>query len=133
MLEAHSDLPATAVAHALSRLARTGELERVRKGLYYRAKQTLVGPSGPSASATVAESFSFPLHPSGMSAGTALGLSTQNPPHAELATSSAAAPSGLPRGTVHTRRPASRLGLDAQEGALLELLRDRARHSDLFP
>ena len=47
------DLPATAVAHALSRLASQGELQRLRKGLYYRPKLTAIGPSGPSASAAV--------------------------------------------------------------------------------
>ena len=39
------DLPATAVAHALSRLAGAGELQRVRKGLYYRSKPTVLGLS----------------------------------------------------------------------------------------
>jgi hypothetical protein len=32
-----------------------------------------------------------------------------------------------------TRRPPSRFELDADDGALLEILRDRARHSDLSP
>ena len=125
------DLPSAAVTHALSRLAGQGELQRLRKGLYYRAKQTAIGPTGPSASAAVAHTQRAPLHPAGLSAGNALGLSTQNPARPEFATPAAAAPGALRDATVHTRRPASRFELDATDGALLELLRDRARYSDL--
>lgn len=125
------DLPATAVTHALSRLAGKGELQRLRKGLYYRAKQTAIGPTGPSASAAVAHSLSAPLHPAGLSAGAALGFSTQNPARPEFATPASTAPGTLRDATVRTRRPASRFELDATDGALLELLRDRARYSDL--
>jgi Family of unknown function (DUF6088) len=127
------DLSATAVAHALSRLAAEGELRRVRKGVYYRAKPTALGPSVPSASGAIAQSAHAPLHPAGLTAGTALGLSTQNPARPEFATPAAAAPGGLRNATVHTRRPPARFELDAGDGALLELLRDRARYSDLPP
>ena len=121
------------VAHALSRLASQGELQRLRKGLYYRPKQTVIGPSVPSASAAVGHTLNAPLHPTRLSAGNVLGFSTQNPAHAEFATPAAAAPGALRNATVHTRRPASRFELDAADGALLELLRDRARYSDLSP
>ncbi|HSK49945.1 MAG TPA: DUF6088 family protein [Solirubrobacterales bacterium] len=127
------DLPATAVAHALSRLAGKGELQRLRKGLYYRAKQTALGPTGPSASGAVAHTLSAPLHPAGLNAGTALGFSTQNPARPEFATPASAVPGALRNATVYTRRPTSRFELDASDGALLELLRDRARYSDLSP
>jgi len=127
------DLPATAVAHALSRLAGKGELQRLRKGLYYRAKQTAIGPTMPSASGAVAHNLDAPLHPAGLSAGTALGFSTQNPARPEFATPASAAPGALEDATVHTRRPVSRFELDAADGALFEFLRDRARHSDLSP
>jgi predicted transcriptional regulator of viral defense system len=56
------------VAHALSRLNADGELQRVRKGLYFRPKMTAIGPSMPSASAAVAHTFAAPLHPSGLTA-----------------------------------------------------------------
>jgi hypothetical protein len=128
-----SDLSATAVAHALSRLAAKGELQRVRKGVYYRSKQTVLGPSLPSATAMVSLTAKAPLHPSGLTAGTALGLSTQNPMRPEFATASAAVPSAVRNAVVHTGRPLSRLDLDASDAALLELLRDRARYSDLSP
>ena len=128
-----NDLSATAVAHALSRLAARGELQRVRKGVYYRSKQTVLGPSLPSASAMVSLTAKAPLHPSGLTAGAALGLSTQNPMRPEFATASAAIPSALRNAVVHTGRPLSRLDLDASDAALFELLRDRARYSDLSP
>jgi hypothetical protein len=127
------DLPATAVAHALSRLANQGELRRLRKGLYYRPKRTAIGPAEPSASAALGHRLNVPLHPTGLSASAALGLSTQNPARPEFATPAASAPAALQDATVHTRRPASRFELDAPDGALLELLRDRARYSDLSP
>lgn len=128
-----SDLGATATAHALSRLAASGELQRVRKGLYYRPKQTAIGPSLPSASAALAQTFHAPLHPAGLNAANALGLSTQNPGRGEFATPAAAGPGALRDAVVHTRRPHTRHGLSDDHGALLELLRERARSSDLSP
>ena len=37
------DLPWSAVAQALSRLTRTGSIERLSKGVYYRSRQTAFG------------------------------------------------------------------------------------------
>ena len=128
-----SDLGATGVMHALSRLAADGELTRVRKGLYFRPKLTALGASLPSASGAVAETFHAPLHPAGLSAANALGLSPQNPARGEFATPAAAGPGALRDAVVHTRRPHTRHGLSAQDGAFLELLRERARSSDLGP
>jgi Family of unknown function (DUF6088) len=127
------DLPPGAVARALSRLASGGTLARVQKGLYWRSRPTIVGPSVPGATATLAEVAHAPLHPAGLTAAHLLGLTTQNPMRAELATPGAAAPRIASRMTVHTRRPASRSELDMEEAALLELLRDRGRTSDLAP
>lgn len=127
------DLPAGAVAHALSRMAGSGDLQRVRKGLYYRSKITVLGPSVPSAAAVLSYTARAPLHPAGLSAAAALGLTTQNPAKAEFATPAAAAPAAPRNAVVHTRRPASRSRLDARDGALLEVLRDRAHTSDLAP
>jgi hypothetical protein len=127
------DLGSGATVHALSRLAADGELQRVRKGLYYRPKMTAIGPSVPSASAAVAQTFRAPLHPAGLSAANALGLSTQNPARGEFATPAAAGPGALHDAIVHTRRPHTRTGLSAVEAALLEVLRERVRSSDLSP
>ncbi len=126
-----SEVSASAAAHALSRLAAAGELQRIRKGLYFRPKTTVLGPTLPSATAALAKTFHAPLHPSGLTAASTLGLTTQNPGRGEYATPAAAGPGALPDATVHTRRPHTRYGLSDLEGALLEVLRDRARASDL--
>jgi hypothetical protein len=127
------DLPASAVAMALSRLAREGELQRVGKGVYYRPRPTAFGSSIPAASAVAPQTLRTALHPAGLSAANALGLSTQNPPRGEYATPAAGPPRALQGAVVHTGRPAGRVGLSAEEGAILESLRDRARNSDLSP
>lgn len=127
------DLNAMAVAHELSRMTSRGDLQRVRKGLYYRPKTTVLGPSVPSASAALPLTTRFPLHPAGLSAASHLGLTTQNPGRPEFATPAATAPRALEHATVHTRRPEARQGLDDRDAALLELLRDRGRPSDLSP
>jgi hypothetical protein len=126
-----SDLPASAVAMTLSRLAGEGVLRRVGKGVYYRPHETSLGPSGPAGTAVAAQTLRAPVHPAGLSAANVLGLSTQNPRRAEYATTAAGPPTGLRGAVVHTGRPAGRAGLSAEDGAILETLRERARHSDL--
>lgn len=126
-------LSPSGVATALSRLARDGELLRVRKGVYFRSRPTVIGPSVPAASGAVASSLRVPLHPAGLSAANLLGLSTQNPARREYATPASDPPTALAGSRVRTRRPRARAMLTAEEGALLELLRDRASTSDLSP
>lgn len=128
-----ADLPASAVAMALSRMARKGALDRVGKGVYYRPHPTAFGASGPAASAVTAQTLRAPVHPAGLSAANLLGLTTQNPRRTEYATTAAAPPQALGDAVVHTGRPASRVGLSAEDGAILETLRERARNSDLSP
>jgi hypothetical protein len=72
-----------------------------------------------------------PLHAAGLSAANVLGLTTQNPARQELATPAANPPSVVGDAIVHTRRPASRAHLSAEEGALIEMLRTRGRFSDV--
>jgi Family of unknown function (DUF6088) len=132
----HADfggLSATAVAHALSRLTAEGVLLRVCKGLYYRSEMTVLGPSIPSATAALALTMRAPLHASGLTAANWLGFTPQNPGRREFATPAAGRPGGLGDAIVYTRRPVSRVGLSNDDGALLEMLRDRARFSDLSP
>jgi len=132
----HSDfegLPPLAVAKALSRLAGEGELQRVGKGVYYHSTPTAFGASMPSASGTVAQTLSSPLHPAGLSAANVLGLTTQNPMRPEYATPAAGPPTALKGAVVHTGRPAGRATLSSEDGAILEILRERARSSDLSP
>jgi hypothetical protein len=130
-----ADLPAGAVATALSRLAADGTLQRERKGVYYRARPTPFGMSVPSASGSVAVGLGDrPLHPAGLTAANVLGFTTQNPGRQEFTTPAAAAPTALRNARVRARRrPGSRSNLSAEDGALLEFLRERAQTSDLSP
>src|SRR5680860_1563370 len=128
-----NDLPPRTVARTLARLADAGVVERARHGLYYRSRPTVVGPSIPSATAMASHMIDTPLHAAGLSAANVLGLTTQNPARQELATPAANPPSVLSNAIVHTRRPASRAGLSAEEGALIEMLRTRGRFSDVGP
>jgi len=132
-LEEFAGLPPAAVAMTLSRLARAGELERVGKGLYYRSVPTVFGPSRPATSTTAARLLAAPAHPAGLNAANLLGLSTQNPRQPEYATSSKGKPRALQHAIVHDRRPPQRSRLSSNDGAILEVLRERARSSDLPP
>jgi hypothetical protein len=114
-------------------MARKGELQRVAKGVYYRSVPTSFGPSMPSASSSAAGTITAPVFPAGLSAANALGLSTQNPYHTEFATIAPGPPTALREFVVHTGRPAERANLSTEEGAILEILRERARSSDLSP
>src|SRR5579871_83345 len=76
-LEDFQDLPFTAAAQALSRLARQGELQRLSKGVYYSSRQTAFGKSRPNPAAiqrlaTKRKSF----FPSGIAAANLLGFTT---------------------------------------------------------
>lgn len=116
-----------AVAKALSRLTRAGELRRVRRGLYWRGTPTRLGMSPPSPGRFVHEVIDSPgTGPAGWSAGLALGLSTQVPRRETIAV-----PGRAPRnpGTVRfVSRAASAKRRDERlrppEVALLEVLRD---------
>ncbi len=125
------DLPPTAVAASLSRLARDGSLQRVGKGVYYRSRPTSFGPSIPGAGAIAKHTLSAALHPAGLSAANVLGLTTQNPRRPEYATTAAGLPTALRNALVHTGRPSERASLSEEDGAILETLRERARSSDL--
>lgn len=116
-----------AVAQALSRMVRTGELRRVRRGLYWRGAPTMVGMSPPPpihlAHAVVGE---FGLGPARWSAALALGLSTQVPRRESIAVAGR-----TPRnpGSVHyVSRSAATKRRDERllpiEVALLEVLRE---------
>jgi len=125
-----ADLPPAAVSQALSRLAKHGELDRVRKGVYYRPRPTVLGMSRPSPDSIVTHSTRTVLHPAGITAANYLGFTTQNPARPEYASSASSAPRALAGAHVYTRRP-RREDLSERESAILELLRDRARTSDL--
>jgi hypothetical protein len=127
-------LPLTAVAQALSRHSRQGFIERLGKGLYYRARQTAFGPSRPNRT----ELRALPLRlkgvfPSGVAAANLLGFTTQNPAKVELATDGLSLPRQIvgSEAVVHTRRPESWRSLSETDVALLDFLRNRGSSSEL--
>lgn len=132
-LSAFRGLPASAVSQALSRLAREGTLKRLRKGLYYRPRPTIVGESLPSAAAVASRVLGDGARPTGLTAANLLGLTTQNPARATYVVPRANPPTGLREMTVTARRAPQSKHLGAKEAALLEALRVRACTSDLDP
>jgi hypothetical protein len=127
--------PVSAVAQALSRLARRGDLERLSKGVYYRSRPTALGPSRPNPAALRKLANRTAVFPSGLAAAAVLGFTTQSAARAEVATSGFALPRKLLGGdtVVHTRRPEAWAGLPEADAALLDLLRRGGRTSELSP
>lgn len=135
-LEDFCDLPFTAVAQALSRLARAGEIERLSKGTYYRGRQTAFGRSRPNPSAIrQLAARKRRLFPSGIAAANLLGFTTQSASRGELATSASSVPRKLvgPDAVVHTRRPEAWSRLSEMDAALLDFFRRAGRTSELSP
>src|SRR5579872_4887186 len=129
-------LPMTALAQALSRLARSGTLRRLSKGVYYRGRETSFGPSLPNPAAVrKLASRKRDVFPAGMAAANLLGFTTQMTGRGEVATSGFRLPRKLlgPDTVVHTRRPDAWAGLSDEEAALLDFLRRGGRTSELSP
>lgn len=129
-------LPSSAVAQALSRLARSGKLQRLSKGVYYRGRATSFGPSVPNPSQlSKLASGRKPIFPAGLAAANLLGFTTQTSSRGEVATSALSLPRKLiGSGTVvHGRRPESWAGLSDFDAALLDFLRRSGRTSELSP
>ena len=130
------DLPLPAAAQALSRLARNGTLERLSKGIYYRARETAWGRSRPNPMALQRlAAQGRGIFPSGIAAASALGFTTQTANRGEVSTSASSLPRKL-MGTetvIHTRRPAAWTGLSEIDAALLDFLRHGGRFTELTP
>jgi hypothetical protein len=122
-----ADYSPDAVAAALSRLRRSGELRRVRRGLYWRGTRTPLGMAPPTASDLAGALV--PLAgsgPAGRSAALLLGLSTQIPRRESIAVPARPPESTemlrfVSRAAAAGRRDSS---LRPTEVALLEVLRD---------
>ncbi len=126
------DLPASAVAPALSRLRARGDIKRARKGVYYVPRRTVLGEVPPDPVAVGEAVSRGRSHPAGLSAANALGLTTQVPARTELAVEDKRPIS--PRGVAFRPRVGTnRRGLLPPEAALLEVLRDIRNLSDLSP
>jgi len=135
-LEDFHDLPCAAVAQALSRLARAGKIERLSKGVYYRARETAFGKSRPDPAAIQRLAARRKnLFPSGVAAASLLGFTTQTAGRRELATSALSLPRKLvgQETIVHACRPAAWSKLSEADAALLDFLRRAGRTSELTP
>jgi len=127
------DSPPSAVTQTLSRLTRSGVLQRVGRGLYYHPRSTIFGQSLPSKDAILAHRLSKPLLPIGLTAANLLGFSTQNPGLREFATTASAAAIGDDTLRVTTRRPKAWDQLSPEDAAVLDFMRSRGRNSELSP
>ena len=130
------DLPFAAVAQALSRLARKGEIERMSKGIYFRPRITALGKSRPlPAQLQQLASSKGSMFPSGLGAANLLGFTTQAAGRAEVATSKGSLPRKLIGMDVkiHARRPEAWARLTERETALMDFLRRGGKHSEFDP
>ena len=131
------EAPVSAVAQALSRLAREGKLERLSKGVYYRARQTALGKSRPNPAAIrkLATSRDKSVFPAGIAAANLLGFTTQSAGRGEVATRGFRLPRKLLGSdtVVHTRRPEAWKELSETDAALLDFLRRAGKTSELSP
>ena len=135
-MEDFRELPFQAVAQALSRLAKSGVIERLSKGVYYRARPTALGRSRPNpASLQKLVSPRQKVYPAGLAAANLLGFTTQSGPQLELATSGLSLPRKLVgnEAVIHTRRPEAWAGLTEIEAALLDFLRRGGQLTELPP
>lgn len=123
----------TAATKALARLAKSGVLTRVAKGLYYAPKDTLLGKSKPSAAAIATKSLEGKSRPTGATAANLLGLSTQIAARPQLVAFTAHKPKFSSAARIKLRRGARHEQLPPLEGALLEVLRDRGRYAETDP
>ncbi len=135
-LEDFRDLPFTAVAQALSRLAKAGHIERLSKGVYYHSRRTAFGKSRPNPAAIQKLAAKRKrLFPSGTAAAGLLGFTTQTAGRGEIATSASSLPRKLvgQETIVHARRPEAWSKLSEEDAALLDFLRRAGRTSELTP
>jgi hypothetical protein len=135
-LDDFRELPFTAVAQALSRLSRQGLVERLSKGVYYRARETAFGKSRPTPVAIQARlSDRQTIYPSGIAAASLLGFTTQTGRRGEVATSGLSLPRKLVGAdtVIHTRRPEAWAKLSSTDAALLDFLRNGGKMSELTP
>jgi len=135
-LEDFRDLSFAAVAQALSRLKREGEIERLSKGVYYRTRDTAFGKSHPNPS-TIQKlaSKKKTVFPAGIAAANLLGFTTQTAKQGELSTTASSLPRKLVGGEtiIHTRRPQAWASLCEEDAAMLDFLRRAGSTSELSP
>jgi Family of unknown function (DUF6088) len=133
------NLSMQAVSQALSRLARAGVLLRVRKGIYYFPKQTILGPSRPNASAVLEKAFPKSKFGSLYTGGTAsfqnLGITSQIPAEYVLLSDQPARKLQIGKSVVRIRqRSLAHLdGATEQDVWLLDAIRNLKHAPDVSP
>jgi hypothetical protein len=124
-----------AVAAALSRLSRVGEVVRFSKGRYYRPAVSRFGPVLPSEANVTKTLGAAPgqpsAYPTGLAVYNALGLTTQVP--ATLTVATTRPRRQLPRRLRAVVRPAPERLSDVPLLQWLEVLRDIRRIPDTTP
>lgn len=137
----YADFPPTdrmALAAALSRLVKAGELTRVRRGVYFRPSSTRSGPSRPDPEALVDATLrargETPV-PSGLREYNRLGLTTRVSGAVTRATRRRVAYGAIPgvRVRVSERPLDAQQGIRAEERAALDALREITRIPDASP
>jgi len=120
-----------AVEQAFARLAKRGQIKRLKKGVYWKAKQTRFGMVPPNTA-----EFAFAIAgdrapgPARAYAAAFLGLTTQIPPVQDFAI--VAKPPARKRNVVfHERANWRRRGLQPAEIALLEVARDGCQFCEI--
>jgi Family of unknown function (DUF6088) len=126
-----SDLNTVAVAAALSRLAKCGELRRVRRGIYHRPHATAFGPSRPDP-ASVADAVFKNRRSVPVRGYHRLGLTTQVSNELKRAVDHPMRVKPIKGVTIRTvTRPISRQkGIHEDERAALDALRNIRRLPD---
>lgn len=129
------NMPFTAVAQTLSRLSRKGVIQRISKGLYYRARPTPFGTSKPTPNQLQSLSIPKKIFPAGNAASNLLGFTTQNAAKIEVATHGLSLPRSIvgKDTIIHTRRPEAWRNLSTKDAALLDFLRQSGKTSELSP
>jgi hypothetical protein len=116
--------PTGAVEAELSRLARRGEIRRVRKGLYWKGPKTRLGIAAPAPQDVALEVAGPGAGPSGIEAARWLGLTTQVAGRPEIAVPGRV-PAPVAGVRFCSRSPRRReFGLTPIEVAVIEVLRD---------
>ena len=127
----------TAAEKALGRLVESGELLRIRNGLYWRGAKTPFGMTPPNPRSVVNEyADGYPTGPAGISAANFLGLSTQVPRVPEYAVPAMVPPIDrirLVRRDVRRSEGRRAAELEVPEVALLEVLDSWENAVELAP
>lgn len=118
-----------AVRQALARLAKTGKLRRIRRGLYERPRPHPIIGQAPSSSMDVArvimEQRNAPWEVSGAHAANLLGLSEQVPAQLVIQTTAQVPPVVLGKSKITFKRvaPSSLVGAGTEAGTVVQAVR----------